>query len=297
MQVSHLLGSFTIPALYYVFLLPLVSCSSHWEFTASSNHKSIKENVHKLSPQMTSYITVHGLLLWVSMGFLMPVGILTIRMANKEEGGRRVKVFFYLHAILQIDADHNSYLVAKKRSERAACLFCFTNIILAVLLATIGAVMSIKNFENSFSNSHQRLGLALYGAIWMQTLIGFFRPRRGNKRRSTWYLTHWILGTVTSLVGIINIYTGLKAYHKKTSRSVGVWTILFTAEVSLIAFFYLFQDKWEYIQKQGLILGTNPHQPTPPSDQENVLIAQRDNQKVLLPEPCGKRNALRNLFD
>ncbi|XP_022777279.1 cytochrome b561 domain-containing protein At4g18260-like isoform X2 [Durio zibethinus] len=270
MQVSHLLGSFTIPALYYVFLLPLVSCSSHWEFTASSNHKSIKENVHKLSPQMTSYITVHGLLLWVSMGFLMPVGILTIRMANKEEGGRRVKVFFYLHAILQI---------------------------LAVLLATIGAVMSIKNFENSFSNSHQRLGLALYGAIWMQTLIGFFRPRRGNKRRSTWYLTHWILGTVTSLVGIINIYTGLKAYHKKTSRSVGVWTILFTAEVSLIAFFYLFQDKWEYIQKQGLILGTNPHQPTPPSDQENVLIAQRDNQKVLLPEPCGKRNALRNLFD
>ncbi|KAK6284079.1 hypothetical protein POUND7_003031 [Theobroma cacao] len=267
MQVSHFLGSFTIPALY-VFLLPLVSCSSHGEDTASSNHKSIKENVHKLSPQMTSYIAIHGLLLWVSMGFLMPAGILFIRMANKEEGGRRVKVLFYLHAMLQI---------------------------LAVLLATIGAIMSIKNFENSFNNSHQRLGLALYGAIWMQALIGFFRPPRGNKRRSTWYLTHWILGTAVSLVGIINIYTGLNAYHKKTSRSTGIWTILFTAEVSFVAFFYLFQDKWEYIQKQGLILGNAP-QPTPPSDQENAT-EQRDNQKVMLPEPCGKRNALRNLFD
>ncbi|XVF25489.1 hypothetical protein REPUB_Repub13aG0216800 [Reevesia pubescens] len=268
MQVSHLLRSITIPALYYVFIFPLVSCSFHGELvTASSNHKGSKENVHKLSPQMTSYIAVHGLLLWVSMGFLMPVGILTIRMANKKECGRRVKVLFYLHAILQI---------------------------LAVLLATIGAVMSIKNFENSFDNNHQRLGLALYGAIWMQALIGFFRPPRGNKRRSTWYLTHWILGTVISLVGIINIYTGLKAYHKKTSRSTGIWTILFTAEVSFIAFFYLFQDKWEYIQKQGLILGNNPQ---PPSDDQENVLTQRDNQKVLLPEPCGKINALKNLFD
>ncbi|XVF87184.1 hypothetical protein PTKIN_Ptkin18bG0098600 [Pterospermum kingtungense] len=270
MQVSHLLGSFTISSLYYVFLLPLVSSSTHGELvTASSNHKGIKENVHKPSPQMTSYIAVHGLLLWVSMGFLMPVGILTIRMANKEEGGRRVKVLFYLHAMFQI---------------------------LAVLLATIGAVISIRNFENSFNNSHQRLGLALYGAIGMQILTAFYRPPRGNKRRSAWYLTHWILGTVTSLVGIINTYTGLKAYHKKTSRSTGIWTILFTAEVSFIAMFYLFQDKWEYIQKQGLVSGNN-QQPTPSSDQENVPTQRVNNRKVLLPEPCTKRNALMNLFD
>ncbi|KAK8524609.1 hypothetical protein V6N13_015625 [Hibiscus sabdariffa] len=225
---------------------------------------------------MISCIFVHGLLLWASMGFLMPVGILTIRMANKEEDGKRVKFLFYLHAILQI---------------------------LAVLLATVGAVLSIRNFENSFSNHHQRLGLALYVAISMQAIIGFFRPRRG-KRRSTWYLTHWILGTTTSVVGIINIYTGLKAYHKKTSRSTAIWTIIFTVQISLIACFYLFQDKWEYIQKQGLILGNNynnsPHHPTPPSNQvqENAITVM-DNQsnKVVLPQPCAKPNALGNLFD
>ncbi|KAE8674222.1 Cytochrome b561 domain-containing protein [Hibiscus syriacus] len=101
---------------------------------------------------MISYISVHGLLLWASMGFLMPVGILTIRMADKEEAGKRIKFLFYLHAIFQI---------------------------LAVLLATVGAVMPKRNFENSFSNHHQRLGLALYVAISMQVIIGFFRPRSG----------------------------------------------------------------------------------------------------------------------
>ncbi|XP_044496734.1 cytochrome b561 domain-containing protein At4g18260 isoform X2 [Mangifera indica] len=216
---------------------------------------------------MASNITVHGLLLWASMGLLMPVGILTIRMSSKKEtGSKEAKVFFYLHIVLQI---------------------------LSVVLMTIGAVMSIKNFENSFDNYHQKFGLALYGAMWVQALIGFFRPPRGNIRRSTWYFLHWLIGTTISLVGIINIYTGLEAYHDKTSRSTAIWTILFTAEICFLAFFYLVQDKWDYMQKQGLILGNNVD--AVPSS--IGVITQRENDKVLPPEPCGKRNALRNLFD
>lgn len=49
---------------------------------------------------------------------------------------------------------------------------------LSVLLATAGAVMSIKNFENSFNNNHQRIGLALYIAIWVQAIMGFLRPHK-----------------------------------------------------------------------------------------------------------------------
>ncbi|KAK8606613.1 hypothetical protein V6N13_052380 [Hibiscus sabdariffa] len=127
--------------------------------------------------------------------------------------------------------------------------------ILSLLLATVGAVMSVKNFNNSFNNHHQRLGLALYGIIWLQALTGVLRPWRGSKGRSGWFSAHWLLGTAVSILGIINIYTGLVAYHEKTSRSIKLWTILLTAETSLIAFIYLFQDKWLYIQKQGVILG------------------------------------------
>ncbi|KAH7545142.1 hypothetical protein FEM48_Zijuj01G0061900 [Ziziphus jujuba var. spinosa] len=217
----------------------------------------IKGNFHKLSPQMTSNVRVHGLLLWVSMGLLMPAGILSIRMSVKEERG----------------------------SIRARML--------SVLVATAGAVLSIKNFENSFNNNHQRIGLALYIAIWIQAIMGFLRPHKGKKERSVWYFVHWIVGILISLVGIINIYTGLEAYHKRTLESTRLWTIIFTAQVSFITFLYLFQDKKEYIQEQGVILG-NLETITP--DQEN--ISQIQNHKDLLPAaPCAKRNALRNLFD
>ncbi|GMN43288.1 hypothetical protein TIFTF001_012491 [Ficus carica] len=182
---------------------------------------------------------------------------------------------------------------------------CHQNM-LSVLLATAGAVMSIKHFENSFNNNHQRIGLVLYSAIWIQGMIGFFRPQRGKKGRKVWYVVHWILGTMTSVVGVINIYTGLEAYHKKTSRSTRLWTILFTAEVSLIAFFYLFQDKNDYILKQGVILEAAAISPHDHHQQSGVIINIPDQirhninvitQKELLPQPCGKRNALRNLFD
>ncbi|XP_052207499.1 cytochrome b561 domain-containing protein At4g18260-like isoform X2 [Diospyros lotus] len=207
-----------------------------------------------LTHQLLFEITLHGFLLWASMGFLVPVGILAIRMSNREECVKRLRIMFYIHASLQS---------------------------LSVLLATAGAIMSIRNFDNSFNNAHQRMGLILYGAMWLQALIGFLRPHRGCRGRSVWFFVHWLLGTSVSILGIVSVYTGLQAYQKKTSRSIKLWTIMFTAEISLIAAFYLFQDKWEYIQKQGVILGNEPIQP---SDQE---ISPRDNKdKEPLNESC-----------
>ncbi|XP_044460507.1 cytochrome b561 domain-containing protein At4g18260-like [Mangifera indica] len=106
------------------------------------------------------------------------------------------------------------------------CLFFSFNVFTDIFsgsVDTIRAVVLIKNFENSFDNNHQKLGPALCGAMWVQALIGFFRPSKGNIR-STWYFLHWFFGTSPSLVGIINIYTGLKAYHDKTS-STAIWAI------------------------------------------------------------------------
>lgn len=266
MQNLKQLLTFTLsPCFVLLFLLPLAGCISQEELNQSSRHKTISNKTHKeINPVMIFDITLHGLLLWASLGFLMPVGILIIRMSNRQEGQTRVKVLFYIHVILQI---------------------------LSVLLATAGAVFSLKNLENSFNNHHQRIGLALYGAIWAHALIGFCRPNRVSKGRRMWYFVHWVLGTTISLVGIINIYTGLKAYHKKTSRSIRLWTILFTAEITFIAFFYLFQDKWEYVKKQGVILGNEPITPF-----VQMTIPQSNKQKMLR-EPCKKSNALINYFN
>lgn len=52
---------------------------------------------------MINSIKLHGILLWVSMGLLMPMGILFIRIATKaNESGRKAKVFLYLHVIFQV---------------------------------------------------------------------------------------------------------------------------------------------------------------------------------------------------
>ncbi|KAM7500666.1 hypothetical protein LguiA_025080 [Lonicera macranthoides] len=266
MHIFHKLLLSTIPASFLLFdFLHIVGCSSQ-EQNEGITHKSIKHNANKVSSQMIFDIKLHGILLWVSMGFLMPLGILTIRFSNKEECGQtRLKLLFYFHAIVQM---------------------------VAVLLATAGAILSIISFENSFSNSHQRIGLALYAAIWVQALIGFRRPKRGGKGRSVWYFFHWIFGTTVSLVGIFNIYTGLQAYHKRTSKPTSLWTILFAAEVSFMALFYLFQDKWPYLQKQGVILGTEPIAPS-----DHQVLPQSENQKEVFTQvPCRKSNALGTYF-
>ncbi|GMH01493.1 hypothetical protein Nepgr_003332 [Nepenthes gracilis] len=234
-------------------------------YQAFSNTSMKAKNPELLSPEMKFDITLHGLLLWASMGFFTPVGVLIIRMFSRfgEDCGTKLRVLFYFHPVFQM---------------------------LSVLLATAGAVMSIKSFENAFNNNHQRIGLSLYLAIWVQTVLGFCRPQRGSRsrRRSVWYFGHWALGTTITIVGIINIYTGLEAYEKMTSESVWLWTILFTAEVSFVAFLYLFQDKWDYImQKQGISTSA------PPQSSQAI----RDTEKDLWRQPCPKANALRNLFN
>ncbi|XP_011026234.1 PREDICTED: cytochrome b561 domain-containing protein At2g30890-like [Populus euphratica] len=251
MQLLQKLVSFTICAsLVILLLLPFV-VSSQEHLKTTGNLTSNKNIIHKSSPKLLFEITLHGFLLWASMGFLMPVGVIAIRMSQREACGRRLKILFYVHSISQM---------------------------LSVLLSTAGAVMSIKNFNNSFDNHHQRIGVGLYGIVWLQALVGFLRPRRGSKGRGLWFFVHWITGTAVSLLGIVNIYTGLQAYHQKTSRRIHIWTILFTTEVSFIIFFYLFQDKWDYIHKQGVIL--EPLRPT------HQVISPGEKQKGSTTESC-----------
>lgn len=153
---------------------------------------------------------------------------------------------------------------------------------MAILLATAAAVLSVINFENSFSNTHQRLGAALYALIWIQPVVAFLRPHRygmqlrtvlapraslgdsdpnpsccirlrGTKLRGVWYLLHWLLGTGVCVLGVANVYIGLHTYRERSSRSVSLWASLLTAAVSIVAVVYLLQDKWEYLMKQARV--------------------------------------------
>ncbi|KAK4342208.1 hypothetical protein RND71_038024 [Anisodus tanguticus] len=231
-------------AIFILALLPLVS--------ATENHKKkiVHEcNDHKvleLSPKLSFQIILHGFLLWASMGFLMPIAMLVIRMSNKEENGRRLKMIVYAHAALQV---------------------------LSVLLVAVATIMSVINFENFFDNTHQRLGLALYVAIWLPFIAGIFRPDKGSKNRGVWYAFHWLIGVTVTLLGIVNVYIGLQAYNTKTMISTSIWNWLFSVEVAVIAFIYLFQEKWHYIKQSGGILGNESVRPT---DQESSPTRKKE---------------------
>ncbi|XP_039115719.1 cytochrome b561 domain-containing protein At2g30890-like isoform X2 [Dioscorea cayenensis subsp. rotundata] len=222
-------------ASFMVLLLPSLAASS-----VHNNHTNIQQNPLKLNSQLSFQIIFHAFLLWASLGFLMPVGTLVIRMSNTVKCGKKLKALYYCHVILQITA---------------------------VFLALAAVILSIIHFENFFNNTHQRIGLALYVLIVIQPLVGFFRPQRGVKFRRLWYFVHWILGNGVCIVGIINIYIGLHAFHARASKNVRLWTILFTVEVCIIAFIYLLQDRWNYMQKQGVILGNEQITPTDHSPQ------------------------------
>lgn len=75
---------------------------------------------------------------------------------------------------------NNLYLIIYLFIYNFSLFICMCELkqIVSVLLVTAGAIMSVKNFENAFNNHHQRLGLALYGIIWLPALLGFFRPQR-----------------------------------------------------------------------------------------------------------------------
>ncbi|RWW86580.1 hypothetical protein BHE74_00004631 [Ensete ventricosum] len=227
----------------------------------------------QLTPELSFQIKVHAFLLWASVGFLMPVGIIIIRMSHRVECIKKLKVLFYAHLIVQITA---------------------------ILLATAAAVLSLINFENSFDNTHQRIGLAVYAFIWTQPIIAFFRPHRcvcvrivyhsrpvskllvwfllrGIKMRSAWCFLHWLLGTGVCVLGIANVYVGLHAFHERTSSSVRPWVVLFTAEVSLFAFVYLIQGRWDHITKEGAILveqvAPAGHLTSPSNNQKELTVA------------------------
>ncbi|XP_057441348.1 cytochrome b561 domain-containing protein At4g18260-like [Lotus japonicus] len=211
-----------------VITMFLIVSASQQHKKAKGIHSRNKDHHTKINPRLHFEITLHGFLLWASLAFLMPVGVLVIRLSSGDGNRRRLRIIFYAHAVLQK---------------------------LAVLLATVGAIMSIKNFNLSFNNNHQRVGVALYGIIWLQVLVGIFRPQRGSKRRRLWFFAHWIIGTAVSIMSVLNIYSGLQAYHEKTSKSIRTWKILFTFQISLIVMFYLLQEKLVYIQNQGVTLG------------------------------------------
>ncbi|KAF3334782.1 cytochrome b561 domain-containing protein [Carex littledalei] len=89
---------------WFVLLTIIVpSVESARNYTDQS-HNDSQSSPMKLNPKLSLQIKIHALLLWGSVGFLMPIGILVIRFASSCTCGKYSRVLFYLHVVLQIAA-------------------------------------------------------------------------------------------------------------------------------------------------------------------------------------------------
>lgn len=173
------------------------------------------------------WIKVHGWLMWLSMGLLMPVAIILVRFSSgyREKGDlKTVRTLVYAHIFVQV---------------------------IAVLAVICSAVVAITKFDNAFTYTHERLGLALWILVWLAPLVGLIRPQHGVRSRPIWYGIHWILGTAGVVLGFYNIYTGLHAYEVMSGTSLRTLQILFSIQLSFCALLYLTQDRWQYLIAQG----------------------------------------------
>lgn len=176
------------------------------------------------------YLRAHGFLMWASIGFCMPLGILIVRMMKgalkRGESTRKLQILVNSHICIQV---------------------------VGVCLSVAGGVVALTKFGKEFPFTHERLGLSLLIAAWSMPIIGFLRPDRGQPVRPFWYGLHWLVGTATVILGFINIYIGMHVYELISSKSLRTWNILFSIQLSVMGLIYLAQDRWGYLQEQGQV--------------------------------------------
>jgi hypothetical protein len=75
---------------------------------------------------------------------------------------------------------------------------------------------------------------------------------RGQVSRVPWYFVHWLFGTSSVLLAWFNIFKGLDLYV--TSWTVGTQKdlyVLFALNVAILAFAYLFLDRFNHLMNQS----------------------------------------------
>jgi hypothetical protein len=92
--------------------------------------------------------------MWLSMGLLMPVGIILVRFslqARQKGDLSTVRTLVYAHIFIQA---------------------------VAVLAVICSAVVAILKFDNDFHYTHERLGVALWILVLLAPLVGLVRPNQ-----------------------------------------------------------------------------------------------------------------------
>lgn len=196
-------------------------------------------------------LVLHAWLMWVGMGLCMPLGLILIRFLRtvRQKGDTTLGAHIFRgHMLLQG---------------------------LGLMSAIAGGALVLARFGTSgLAHPHGRLGVALLIAPFLTALLGIFRPNLGASwRRGLWFAAHWTLGTSTVVLAFIEIFIGMHIYELITSKSLFRLNVGFAVQIAVMAFVYLAQDRWAYMQQVQWSLPTTSGTPSPASKQGEAAAA------------------------
>ncbi|KAH7442605.1 hypothetical protein KP509_03G095900 [Ceratopteris richardii] len=133
------------------------------------------------TPPHYSLKRAHGILNTVAWGVLLPIGVIIARYLNQCTES----LWFYIHVLLQM---------------------------IGYVLGAIGWALGMRlhALTSASHKVHQNMGIGLFVLGLVQMFALCLRPNKDHKLRRYWNVYHHSIGYTIILLGIINIFEGLK---------------------------------------------------------------------------------------
>uniref|UniRef100_A0A0A9EDF7 Cytochrome b561 domain-containing protein n=1 Tax=Arundo donax TaxID=35708 RepID=A0A0A9EDF7_ARUDO len=153
----------------------------------------LAEAVQDLRP----VLAVHGFMMFVAWGILLPGGIMAARYLKHLKGD----VWFQAHTYLQYSG------------------------IAVMFLGVLFAVAELRGF--SFKSRHARIGVIAFTFTIVQPINAYLRPQRTengevpSRNRMVWESLHMFTGRSAAVAGMVALFTGLQHLgHRYGSKNI-----------------------------------------------------------------------------
>ncbi|KAH7436423.1 hypothetical protein KP509_05G019500 [Ceratopteris richardii] len=161
--------------------------------------------------------------MWLSMGFLMPLGIILVR---------------FLRGLRKDGSATASEASITKRVAQAHIVLQ----IAAVVIAWVGGGIALVHLgpRPGLLHTHDRLGLSLLSASFINAAMALLRPKLEVKwKRGLWYFFHWMFGTCIVILSMMEILLGTHVYEIVTKKSLKPLNIAFAFQIAIMSFICL----------------------------------------------------------
>ncbi|KAL2926135.1 hypothetical protein RDABS01_028980 [Bienertia sinuspersici] len=220
----------------------------------SSRHVRVMLNrgSAEVEQDLRPVLAVHGFMMFLAWGILLPVGVLTARYMKHVKGDG----WYQIHVYLQYSG-------------------------LSIVL--LGFLFAVAELKGLFMTSiHVKLGLTAVILACSQPIIASVRPKKSStgenpsSKRVIWEYSHVIIGRSAIIIGMASLFTGMKHLGERYGEDVRrlTWALICWFLIGGVTVVYL-----EYREKQ--------HVSRSSSGRDKWVLGNDDDDSTDLLSPAG----------